>query len=41
MKGFDAGRIVEDRELYDEFGLMKQLGVIPESGLSHAAQPTR
>ena len=27
---FEGDLIVEDREIYDEFGLMMQLGVIPE-----------
>lgn len=27
---FEDGLIAEDREIYDEFSLMKQLGVIPE-----------
>jgi len=29
---FDGGRIVEDWEVYDELGLMMQIGAIPESG---------
>ena len=28
---FDNGRIVEDREIYDELALMQQIGVIPET----------